>query len=525
MSDPFAVLLCAAYFGQGFRALASFVVGSLLIPAVGAEEAAWLLWYSAAPWALKPLFGLVSDALPVRGEHRRPYIVASAAAGCVAWGILAFLGGGGTARPVTTFALLLLTNFSTAMCDVVVDALVAERVRASARGGRGSTCDEPPSDIELTLQTLCWGSLAAGGLAGSLLGDRYAAKDGQLVFMLAAAPHAALLLAACQLPRAGAGAGGRATPAGSSRIGSICRLVRAELSRAAAWKPLLLFLVLNCLAPSASHAAALAPPSTLVSSACMLLGAACYRLRLRSMGTAGVLACCQLALVAVTIGQLARLAPTATTEPIRAAFNSIRNAVLPLLSSSPRLAQLVRSAGDAELQALLGGAEAFVVSVVLHSFSVVTGRLCPAGGEATVFSLACMCYNFGHLVSAALGLALLPVTPSGLPSVAHTAGPAAAAAATHRFLLLRAALLALPLPLLRPLLTSPRPTSRAPPSRAAAPSPPPSRQPSPTPKPRKSPASASSGARARSRASPTQSRTSSARSPSRRPLPRGSVRW
>ena len=46
----------------------------------------------------------------------------------------------------------------------------------------------------------------------------------------------------------------------------------------------------------------------------MLLGAACYRLRLRSMGTAGVLACCQLALVAVTIGQLARLAPTATTD-------------------------------------------------------------------------------------------------------------------------------------------------------------------------------------------------------------------
>ena len=40
-----------------------------------------LMGLAQIPWTIKPLFGLLSDTLPIFGYHRYPYIALSALAG------------------------------------------------------------------------------------------------------------------------------------------------------------------------------------------------------------------------------------------------------------------------------------------------------------------------------------------------------------------------------------------------------------------------------------------------------------
>ena len=39
------------------------------------SEYVWVSTLPALPWALKPVFGLVSDAVPIYGQRRKPYLV------------------------------------------------------------------------------------------------------------------------------------------------------------------------------------------------------------------------------------------------------------------------------------------------------------------------------------------------------------------------------------------------------------------------------------------------------------------
>lgn len=132
---------------------------------LGLEPAAIqsLLATAALPWSVKPLYGLVSDAVPIRGQHRKPYLVLAAAVGLAAWSGLALLAAPGAAAaslpPLTAMALLtallLLSNLSTALSDVVVDAMVAEAAarEAASSGGQSAAGTEG----ENALQSLCWG--------------------------------------------------------------------------------------------------------------------------------------------------------------------------------------------------------------------------------------------------------------------------------------------------------------------------------------------------------------------------------
>lgn len=72
----FIVVICAVYFTQGFRSLASLSMQGLLKDGLGLEPAASqaLLSTAAMPWACKPLFGLISDYMPIRGMKRKPSV-------------------------------------------------------------------------------------------------------------------------------------------------------------------------------------------------------------------------------------------------------------------------------------------------------------------------------------------------------------------------------------------------------------------------------------------------------------------
>ena len=113
------------------------------------------------PWVCKPLYGFVSDSVPLfEGEKRRPYLVGCGLAGALAFAAL-------SVSPASSYALavlwMTLSELAIAFSDVVVDALVVERARGESQATAGS------------LQSLCWGaqsvgSMATAWVAGALVG-------------------------------------------------------------------------------------------------------------------------------------------------------------------------------------------------------------------------------------------------------------------------------------------------------------------------------------------------------------------
>lgn len=99
------------------------------------------------PWSIKPMFGMLSDAVPILGYHRTSYIVFAGICGVVAWTTL----GVAPLAGVATVPFLVLMNISVSMPDVMIDAKTAELSK-----------DEPRHASDL--QSLSWGALAIGGL-------------------------------------------------------------------------------------------------------------------------------------------------------------------------------------------------------------------------------------------------------------------------------------------------------------------------------------------------------------------------
>ena len=90
------------------------------------------------PWIFKALYGLLSDRVPLCGYKRAPYIVIAGVRGGIANAGLA-----GVNSPWAFSAFAFLSALGTAVPDVMVDAVVAERSRAN------------PS-LAADLQVLCW---------------------------------------------------------------------------------------------------------------------------------------------------------------------------------------------------------------------------------------------------------------------------------------------------------------------------------------------------------------------------------
>jgi len=151
-NEPNAELIAilTVYFVQGILGLSRLAVSfflkdELLLSPV---EVSALLGIVFLPWMIKPVFGFISDGLPIFGYRRRPYLILSGILGSVSWVSLATIVH-------TTWAATLaiaLSSLSVAMSDVIVDSLVVERARGESQAKAGS------------LQSLCWGAAAIGGL-------------------------------------------------------------------------------------------------------------------------------------------------------------------------------------------------------------------------------------------------------------------------------------------------------------------------------------------------------------------------
>ncbi|MEL4895526.1 folate/biopterin family MFS transporter [Crocosphaera sp. Alani8] len=152
-AELFAIL--SVYFVQGILGLARLAVSFFLKDDLGLTPAQMgaLTGIAAIPWVVKPIFGLISDGLPIFSYRRRPYLVISGLLGSLSWVLLATVVDSAWLATVT----LLLTSISVAISDVIVDSLVVERARKESLSQAGS------------LQSLTWGVSAFGGLITAYL--------------------------------------------------------------------------------------------------------------------------------------------------------------------------------------------------------------------------------------------------------------------------------------------------------------------------------------------------------------------
>jgi folate/biopterin transporter len=146
--ELFAILL--VYAVQGILGISRLAVSFFLKDelALSPAEVAAMMGIAALPWTIKPLFGFMSDGLPIFGYRRRPYLILSGLVGVSAWVSLATVVHTAAAA---TFAIV-ITSLSVAVSDVIVDSLIVERARDESLVDSGS------------IQSLCWGAAALGGL-------------------------------------------------------------------------------------------------------------------------------------------------------------------------------------------------------------------------------------------------------------------------------------------------------------------------------------------------------------------------
>jgi Na+/melibiose symporter-like transporter len=102
---------------------------------LGPAEVTRFMALLAVPWMIKPLYGLLTDFVPLFGTRRRSYLLITSLASAA--GLLA-LYGWPIARGQTTllFALLIVPTIGVAFGDVVVDALMIEKGQPLGLTGR-----------------------------------------------------------------------------------------------------------------------------------------------------------------------------------------------------------------------------------------------------------------------------------------------------------------------------------------------------------------------------------------------------
>jgi len=144
------VAILLVYFVQGILGLARLAISFFLKDELGLSPAqvAVMMGVAALPWVIKPVFGFLSDSLPLFGYRRRSYLVLSGLLGMFSWIALATV----VHSAWTATAAIALGSLSIAISDVIVDSLVVERARQESMSDAGS------------LQSLCWGSMAIGGV-------------------------------------------------------------------------------------------------------------------------------------------------------------------------------------------------------------------------------------------------------------------------------------------------------------------------------------------------------------------------
>ena len=327
------------------------------------------------PWLVKPLWGFLSDSVPIAGYRRRSYLVLAGATGTCGWLALATV----VDTPSLALAALLATSLSTAVSDVVVDSLVVERSRHAPVATAGS------------LQSLCWGASSMGAICTALYSGSLVQTYGTHPVFLATACFPILTAAVAPLVRDSppAGLGPQAKPSWSTIRSQLDRLVSAGRQRSV-WAPAV-FLFLWQAAPSPDAALFFFTTSQLHFTP-EFLGKARLAGALASLAGVGL----------YNYGGLKRVS-------MRTIFTWSA-----LLGSSLGMTQLILVTGLNRQWGISDQVFALSDTVVLTALGqisfmptlVLAARLCPPGVEATLFAALMSVFNAAGVASGALGAAL-----------------------------------------------------------------------------------------------------------------------
>jgi Na+/melibiose symporter-like transporter len=174
----------------------------------GAAEIGAFAALLALPWWLKPLYGILSDFVPLRGYRRRSYLLLSsglAAASFLAIYLFPPLDGDRS----LLFLTLLLPTVCIAFSDVVVDALLIERGQPAAITGR----------LQSVQWTALWGATILTGSIGGYLSQHSIQHAGFLICGLLSGLGLALTIAFVKEPAAEPGRSGDSLRQATAALG------------------------------------------------------------------------------------------------------------------------------------------------------------------------------------------------------------------------------------------------------------------------------------------------------------------
>lgn len=371
------VAIVLVYLSQGALGLPRLALSYFAKDSLHLSAAAASLFTTAGylPWLVKPLYGFVSDTLPIFGSRRRSYLVLCGALGAVSWLGLSALPEDVGVAPAA--ALLVLTSLSAAVSDVVVDSIVVARAR-----------DTEAPDAAGSLQSLCWASAAVGGVATALFGGQLVeARGAQFVFGATAVLPLAVLAAAALVEEA------PSTATAARSLGTAFKAQAAQL-----WDAVRAPAVL---APTAFIFLWQATPSC--DSALFYFGTEELGFTPSFLGTVRLAASlASLAGVGLYNGVLKQL-PLRRVLAGAAVFGTAIGMTQLLLVTGAN-----RELGIPDAAFALGDSVALTVAgqVAFMPILVLAARICPEGVEATLFASLMSVLNAGSASSGALGAAL-----------------------------------------------------------------------------------------------------------------------
>lgn len=127
-------------------------------------EIATFMFLLGIPWYIKPIFGLLTDFVPIKGFRRKSYLIVSSVLMILGFVVVSFVPL--TASAVTVILIfLLLPSFGIAFKDVTTDATMIETGQPLGLTGR--------------LQSAQWGALYGAGLVCGVLGGWIAQHEYQ----------------------------------------------------------------------------------------------------------------------------------------------------------------------------------------------------------------------------------------------------------------------------------------------------------------------------------------------------------
>jgi len=162
-------LFGALYFVQGIaeptEGLISQPVRSLLRSwGLDASAMTRFMFFLGIPWYLKPVFGLLTDFVPIRGSRRKSWLVIWTAATSL-FLMMLWLWPPAEGATRVLFVFLLIPCIGIAFTDVVIDGLMVEEGR--------------PRGITGTLQSVQWACLYGAGIGTGWLGGWLSARGMQ----------------------------------------------------------------------------------------------------------------------------------------------------------------------------------------------------------------------------------------------------------------------------------------------------------------------------------------------------------